>query len=87
MLKSKPKNLANAFDLLVSLPEDFMVEDSGDTKAQNEATKSRIITPVELSWDDWFESDGVSEDFMSDRQQEPDQSRAGTKPKFDIGEQ
>ena len=77
MLKSKPKNLAKAFDLLVSLPEDFMAESSGDTKAQNDATKSRIITPVEQSWDNWFESEGVSNDFMNDRQQEPDSTRRG----------
>ena len=38
------------------MPEDFMIEDIGDTKAQNEDRKSRIITPVEQSWDDWFES-------------------------------
>ncbi|WP_051678557.1 hypothetical protein [Thiomicrospira pelophila] len=59
------------------MPEDFMVEGSGDTKAQNDATKSRIITPVEQSRDDWFESEGVSNDFMRDRQQEPDSSRRG----------
>ncbi|MBE0471499.1 MAG: hypothetical protein IBX55_18560 [Methyloprofundus sp.] len=87
MLKSKPKSLAKAFDLLGSQPEDFMIEDSGDTKAQNDATKSRIITPAEQSWDDWFDLEGVSDDFMSERQQEPDQSWVNTKPKFDIGEQ
>lgn len=77
MLKSKPKNFAKAFDLLVSMPEDFMIEDTGDTKAQNDATKSRIITPVEQSWDDRFESEGVSNDFMRDRQQELDSTRRG----------
>ena len=77
MLKSKSTSLAKAFDLLVSRPEDFMAEDSRDTKAQNDATKSRIITPVEQSWDDWFESEGVSNDFMRDRQQEPDSTRRG----------
>ncbi len=54
-----------------------MVEDTGYTKAQNDATKSRIITPLEVNWDDWFESEGVSNDFMTDRQQEPDSSRRG----------
>jgi virulence-associated protein VagC len=77
MLKSKSKNLANAFDLLTSMPEDFRVAGREDTKAQNDATKSRIITPVEQSWHDWFESEGISNDFMNDRQQEPDSTRRG----------
>lgn len=35
----------------------------------------RIILPAGHSWDDWFESEGVSEDFMSDRRQPEDQFR------------
>ena len=72
MLKSKPKNLSIAFDLLASMPEDFSVERYEDIKAQNGAGESPIITPTEQSWDDWFESEGVSNDFMRDRQLELD---------------
>ena len=75
MLKFKPKNLAKAFDLLTSLPEDFSVERYEDTKVQNVAGESPIITPTEQSWNDWFELEGVSNDFIRDRQQESDQSR------------
>ncbi len=74
VLKSKPKNLTKAFDLLASMPENFMVEGREDAKAKNDPTKSPIITPVEQRWDDWFESEGVSDDFMKERLQEPDQT-------------
>jgi len=36
---------------------------------------SRIISPSELSWDQWFDGPGVSEDFMSHRDQPQDQER------------
>ncbi len=29
----------------------------------------RVILPAGQSWDDWFDDEGVSEDFMSDRKQ------------------
>ncbi len=35
----------------------------------------RIITPAGQSWDDWFDSEGVSSDFMSERNQPDDQVR------------
>lgn len=35
----------------------------------------RIIIPAGQSWDDWFESEGVSGDFMSERRQPKDQIR------------
>ncbi|MCL5974576.1 MAG: type II toxin-antitoxin system VapB family antitoxin [Gammaproteobacteria bacterium] len=31
--------------------------------------KSRIITPVGATWDDFFHGEGVSEDFMVERDQ------------------
>ena len=36
---------------------------------------TRIITPAGESWDYWFDSAGVSEDFMNDRDQPQDQQR------------
>lgn len=36
---------------------------------------SRIITPAGQSWDDWFDGQGVSEDFMEERKQPEDQLR------------
>ncbi len=35
----------------------------------------RIITPVGQVWDDWFDAQGVSDDFMADRLQPADQIR------------
>ena len=37
--------------------------------------RSRIITPVGCSWDAWFAGEGVSDDFMSDRDQPDHQQR------------
>lgn len=37
--------------------------------------KSRIITPLENTWDDWFSAKAVSDDFMQERSQEPDSFR------------
>jgi antitoxin VapB len=36
---------------------------------------TRIITPAGNSWDNWFDSPGVSEDFMTEREQPADQQR------------
>lgn len=36
---------------------------------------TRIITPAGNSWDNWFDSPGVSEDFMTEREQPGDQLR------------
>jgi antitoxin VapB len=35
----------------------------------------RIITPAGTSWDAWFDGLGVSDDFMTSREQPPDQER------------
>jgi len=35
----------------------------------------RIITPVDESWDQWFDGPGISDDFLSDREQPEDQER------------
>lgn len=35
----------------------------------------RIITPAGKTWDDWFEAQGVSSDFMTERKQPVDQIR------------
>ncbi len=36
---------------------------------------SRIITPAGTSWDSWFSAEGVSDDFMLEREQPTDQQR------------
>ncbi len=37
--------------------------------------RTRIITPAGESWDSWFEGEGVTSDFMADREQPADQER------------
>jgi antitoxin VapB len=37
--------------------------------------RARIITPAGESWDSWFDSEGVSSDFMVDREQPSEQER------------
>jgi antitoxin VapB len=39
--------------------------------------RTRILTPAGESWDSWFDSEGVSADFMSARDQPGDQEREG----------
>lgn len=36
---------------------------------------SRIVTPINQSWDSWFDDSSVSEDFMTDREQPMSQER------------
>lgn len=37
--------------------------------------KTRIISPEGTSWDEWFDGDSVTDDFMSAREQPGDQLR------------
>ncbi|SEL11864.1 antitoxin VapB [Atopomonas hussainii] len=37
--------------------------------------RTRIITPAGEAWDSWFEGEGVSADFMAEREQPEDQER------------
>ena len=53
----------------VAMPES--VKDVEITKIGNK----RILVPAGQTWDDWFESEGVSDDFMSERHQPKDQPR------------
>lgn len=37
--------------------------------------RTRIIAPAGESWDSWFDGEGVTADFMSEREQPDDQER------------
>ncbi|MFF7709318.1 type II toxin-antitoxin system VapB family antitoxin [Pseudomonas sp. NPDC007930] len=37
--------------------------------------RSRLISPAGESWDSWFDGEGVSEDFMAEREQPAEQVR------------
>lgn len=36
---------------------------------------ARLITPVDMAWEAFFDGPAVSEDFMADRAQPPEQER------------
>ena len=38
---------------------------------------TRILTPEGTSWDEWFDGEPVSEDFMAERDQPAEQLREG----------
>jgi antitoxin VapB len=59
----------------VRLPKAVALPDS-ITKVDIVAVgNTRIITPAGESWDQWFDSPGVSDDFMLTREQPTDQER------------
>lgn len=37
--------------------------------------RTRILPPAGESWDSWFDGEGVTADFMTDREQPADQER------------
>ena len=37
--------------------------------------RARLITPAGEAWDSWFDGDGVTADFLADREQAVDQER------------
>jgi len=37
--------------------------------------RARMITPAGESWDEWFSHEGVSDDFVPEREQPDDQER------------
>jgi antitoxin VapB len=39
--------------------------------------RTRIITPAGESWDSWSDDEGVTADFMTEREQPADQEREG----------
>jgi antitoxin VapB len=59
----------------VRLPKSVALDESIKQVVITAIGKTRIITPLEQSWDDWFDAKGVSDDFMNERAQESDQVR------------
>ena len=61
----------------VRLPKDVALPDTVKRVEIIKLGKTRLITPVGISWDSFFDNPVVSEDFMSDRQQPSQQRREG----------
>lgn len=60
----------------VRLPKPVALPDSVKKVDIVKVGRARVITPAGESWDVWFDRDGVSDDFLSDRDQPGDQERA-----------
>ncbi len=59
----------------VRLPKNVAFPESVKSVQITALGNKRIIEPVDQSWDDWFDSVGVSKDFMEERRQDEDQLR------------
>ena len=59
----------------VRLPKEIAFPESVKDVEITAIGNKRIIAPVGQSWDDWFDTPGVSSDFMTERMQPEDQIR------------
>ncbi len=59
----------------VRLPKNVALPDSVKKVTIVAIGNTRIITPAGLTWDEWFDSPQISDDFMIERQQPADQHR------------
>jgi antitoxin VapB len=56
----------------IRLPKNLAFDDSVKSVMVTSIGKTRLITPIGNTWDDWFARAGASGDFMAERNQEPD---------------
>ena len=59
----------------VRLPKAVAFDDSITEVEIVAVGDTRIISPAGESWDQWFDGPGISDDFMTDREQPRDQQR------------
>lgn len=59
----------------VRLPKAVALPDSVKKVDIVQLGRSRLIAPAGEAWDSWFDGEGVSDDFMCDRDQPVDQER------------
>jgi antitoxin VapB len=59
----------------VRLPMEVAFPDSVKDVEITAIGNKRMIVPAGQSWDEWFNTPGVSSDFMTERRQPEDQSR------------
>ena len=60
---------------VVRLPEKVSLPDTVKEVDIIRLGRSRLITPAGEAWDSWFESAGVADDFMNERDQPGSQER------------
>lgn len=59
----------------VRLPKGVALPDSVKQVDIVKLGRARLITPAGEAWDSWFEGEGVTDDFMTQREQPEEQSR------------
>jgi antitoxin VapB len=59
----------------VRLPKPVSLPDSVKQVDIISLGRARLIVPAGEAWDSWFEGEGVTDDFMSERDQPSDQER------------
>ena len=77
MTKARTKLFKNNKTQAVRLPKIVAFEDSITEVEIVAVGSTRIISPVGSSWNEWFDGPGVSDDFMSQREQPEEQEREG----------
>ena len=69
------KILKNNRSQILRLPKNVAFPESVKEVEITAIGNKRIIAPVDQSWDEWFDAQGVSSDFMTNRCQPEDQIR------------
>ncbi|MFC3441802.1 type II toxin-antitoxin system VapB family antitoxin [Sphingobium rhizovicinum] len=59
----------------VRLPKAVALPDDVKRVDVNALGRTRILTPAGEAWDSWFDGEGVTADFMTDREQPDHQER------------
>ena len=59
----------------VRLPADLRFPDDVKRVEVLALGRARLIVPAGEAWDTWFDGEGVSPDFMAEREQPPEQHR------------
>ena len=75
MVSVKTKIFKSNRSQAVRLPKEVAFPESAKNVEIIAIGNRRMIIPANESWDEWFNSPGVSEDFMSERIQPEDKCR------------
>jgi len=75
MAKTQTKVFKSNKTQAVRLPKAVAFDESVSEVEIIAVGNMRIITPLGEAWDQWFNGPGISDDFMSDREQPGDQER------------
>ncbi len=59
----------------VRLPKGVALPDSVKQVDIVKLGRARLITPAGEAWDSWFDGEGVTDDFMTEREQPEEQGR------------